>query len=675
MDKLEFWQNQDALPYYICYTALVIVALAGILAFLKYKAPRIHGYAGFLEGLLLACMAGLAVVAGWNYMTDRAYRYGSHLNYYEFYHYYIGSKYAKEVGYEGMYAASLIADKETGMKWANPKRSIRNLETGGYIHKDEVLNNAEKYKKNFSEARWEEFKQDIRWFKGNLVGSRWNGILRDKGYNATPIWTTIVGGLFSNNVSTQNELGMVLLSYLDEALIALALLSVLWAFGPWAMLIMVVLMGTSYVMHWWHMKGAYLRTDFTMPIVIAIAMLKKEHYKTAGALMGYAFLSRIFPAVFLFGLGAKFLWDIIPAVGPWLRATARRIGAANLSGLLIIAAGILVILFTGGWYVIHYTGWISDTLHINPYVYFAGVPALLLIGILVFAGFWGLWNGRVGWRYFQFFLAFTITVGALAGASVAYMGGLDYHREYAEKIGLHNRQISPWRVGFKYLFIAEWTKDEVRQTPADVSFQSTLIDKWQRNFNWFQEEISERSEETGFLTAVESALKENKPFTKSILYNENTDVWWSIIGVMLAISFFLVWGLKDHEALAWSFVPVFFMVAPTYYYYIMLVIPMLFFSLHLHRPTRLIGVLALLAMALPGYYMYGDMGWRQQFPTYYYHSLMYFLVVLYMMVLAGADSLAEFMRKLYHTFRPKKTVPAPENVRTAPAGAAVARQA
>ena len=72
----------------------------------------------------------LAAVAVGNYTDFGHWTRDRYVNGWEFFHYYLGSKYAPELGYTELYAAALVADEETGRKFAHEKDSIRDL-TGG----------------------------------------------------------------------------------------------------------------------------------------------------------------------------------------------------------------------------------------------------------------------------------------------------------------------------------------------------------------------------------------------------------------------------------------------------------------------------------------------------------------------------------------------------------------
>jgi len=165
------------------------------------------------------------------------------------------------------------------------------------------------------------------------------------------------------------------------------------------------------------------------------------------------------------------------------------------------------------------------------------------------------------------------------------------------------------------------------------------------------ERIRFRNPDTGFWEALWTEFKDNKVITRSGIHRtEKHGIYNLILILVLALSFFLVPAFKDHEATAWSFVVVFFLVSATYYYFIMLLVPLLFFSPYASRPTRALGVMALLMAAWVGYALYTPpVNWKQEFSQYYYHSVMYFVIVLYMMLLGAGASLRLLWRNLRRT--------------------------
>lgn len=686
------------LYYYVPVAAIIVLLAYGCATRRWFSWLFGDGFAQGLRGFATAALIPLAFLAVGNYTDFGKFRYGTYFNAYEFYHYYIGTKYAPEVGYSNMYNASLVADDETGARHKTGKKTIRDLSNGRHTDKELFLKKASEYKGRFTPERWQEFLKDIRFFKAELTAGRWNGMLSDKGYNGTPFWTMWVGGLLSENVDTGNRAGMMALALLDPLLITLAVLCVWRAFGIRAALLMLILIGTSYVMKFSHMKGAYLRTDFAMSLVIAVCMLKLNHYRTAGALMMYAALARVFPAVFFFGAGVKLLQAVLLH---W-RPSLRRLGAGMVMALALTAAFTLALHFGAP------AGWMENLARAVPRLSDLLAGTALTIAFEAMAagaaalGLTALWlfNESPPCRPYVRLFSSALAVLVLFSAAVLMdkRTGVPYVEDFAKKIGRHLSDLSPWRVGYKYLFINQPSiqnerlkvakaeepvpapaaakapdgqadehgdaPDEPETAPAAITpvtnhappgFRpARAIEDAYLDMRFAAEKAAAKTaedEETATLGPVARLgatlfqfFKIYVPNIRGQIYKERAVEWYLTILAVLALSFLAVLGLKDHEALAWSFVPTFFLVAPTYYYYIMLAVPLLFFTSALERPARLLGAGAMLAMAMPGYYLYGDLGYGQQFATYYWHSVMYLGLALYMLLLAYGDSLAALFR-------------------------------
>jgi hypothetical protein len=95
----------------------------------------------------------------------------------------------------------------------------------------------------------------------------------------------------------------------------------------------VVFVGTHYLLSWGHLKGALLRTDFAMGSVLAVCFVKKGRYKLAGMFLGWAVLSRVFPAFLLVGPMVLLLDELVRS---W------RLNRPLL-GLLLASAGTIVV--------------------------------------------------------------------------------------------------------------------------------------------------------------------------------------------------------------------------------------------------------------------------------------------------------------------------------------------
>jgi len=460
----------------------------------------------FLQGLLTSLLVVSVYLGIWNY-TEPHWRQHRYFNAYEFFHYYLGAKYAPEIGYTNLYNATIIADEETGGKVKG--RTIRSLDTHRIVPADRVLRDKARYKALFKEERWKAFSTDVPFFRKRVSSGLWNRMLNDKGYNATPVWT-MISGILANTVSTQSPRGMAVLPCLDVLLMLCAIACVWWAFGHRVALLMALLVCTHYLTSHFTLKAAFLRVDWVMCLVMAVCMIKKERYKTAGLLTAYATMARVFPLIFAFGIGAKALLDLI------------------------------------------------KTRRINP-------------------------------RYFGYFAALGGTAAALFLASVIYDGGLGAWREFLGKMAVHNTDIAAWRVGFKYIFL--------------MSYRGSAF--WGTNLKTFFEQWKL--------------------------------VWWGIQLALLLLSFLLVRHLDDYEAMAYGYVPVFFLVAPTYYYHVMLIVPFLFFAAKMERPTRMAGIFMLFASGMVGHKLYAL--WDRGYALFFTMSCLLFVFVLYTMALCLLEAL------------------------------------
>ncbi|MFA7691851.1 MAG: hypothetical protein GX117_05170 [Candidatus Hydrogenedentes bacterium] len=636
MNLSNFYFLNVTLRYYLPTAAIALLILYYLL-----RRESVQQFLGSCRQraaywILTGILAVVGLFSVFNYVATDYYRFDSYLNAYEFYHYYIGTKYAREVGYTEMYAASLVADSETGMKWKDKTGTLRDLSTGQRVNHKQILDNAAFYKDKFSPERWEEFKKDIVWFKDRLVQHRWNGILRDKGYNGTPVWTMLVGSFLSNRISTDSEWGMLFLSLLDPLLILITFLIVLWAFGPRTALLMIVLLGTNYMMKWWHMKGAYLRTDWAMCLVMSAALIRKNKLTAAGILTGYAALARIFPAVLVIGILAKLFWNLMELFLKLSKKLYKRLGFPQqpLEVRLLGAVTLVFMLVLLGWRSLCFfkgvaLPWLgSENPGVGNFFSFlfsneAGYSPVLQVGVftiwllfgvvLAVIALWGFWKNLLKRKYVYFLIAFALTCGVLLGASQVFWKGTDYWQQYTTKIAKHNTDISTWRVGYKYIFMADFGDDFSYINKAFVDWQPKVRSQW---------------------------------------YQEKQSQWWETQILILLLTVLACIGLKDYRAYILGFVPLFFLVSPTYYYYIMLLLPLLFFAPRIEQGRYGLGLALMYLTGMSGYWFY-DL-WKQNYGTYYWLSFQVLIMVLYMLALAYIENIRSFMEMQKTGETPKK---------------------
>jgi hypothetical protein len=497
--------------------------------------PRLH------RGLL-AAMIALAALTPLVWTNFFNWHYGGFLNTHEFFHYYLGSKYAPEIGYFDLYNAVLVADAETGLKYRPPDGGLRDLRTYQPTTIDAVLAQADRHRSRFSEERWQEWVKDVTFFKSRM-GPGWTEVLRDHGYNATPVWSMLVGGLLTGRVSTDSAAGMTALALLDVLLLAAALGAVAWAFGTWPALLMAVFLASSYLLAHVHLKGALLRTDFAVCLVVATCLLKKGKTPVlAGALIGYAALSRLFPAVFLFGPAVQLAFALREPAGELVAGRGARAIALARAAVAKTVPRTHVLLFTG----------------------------------------------------------FATAVLVLVAVSLIPPGGTARWGDFARKIALHRTTYNHWNVGFTSVAIA-------RFDPPRSPNRSPEAQAWPGAIHYRLEDVEDRA-----------------PFIR--------------LGQLLALALCIlaVRSLPPAAALAFGFVPGFFLVAPTYYYYIVLLLPFLFFACFFETLDGTLGLAYLFLTGLLGFSFY--FRWEQYFPTTYWNSVLLLGLALGMRATAWGHS-------------------------------------
>jgi hypothetical protein len=568
----------------------LLPAAAGALVVLRFLALR-SGNVRALKSVTIAtaALAMLAIPVWFNFFN---YHYGGFVNPHEFFHYYLGSKYAGEIGYFEIYDAALVADDETGLAFRPPEGHIMDLTRYGRRSVASVLADRERIKARFTPARWQEWVHDITYFKRRLRGPQWSEVLRDMGYNGTPVWSMLAGTFFSERVSTDSDAGMTFLALLDVVLLAAAAGGVAWAFDGWTALLMIVFLASSYLMAHVHMKGAFLRTDFVVALVVALCLIRKGRHRWAGALVGYSALARIFPAIFLFGPGVKLAGDLVP-VG---RDALTRVAGVRARSALVaahLAAG--AVLASLAWLAIgrdagRSPGWIAA----------AVLPLAALLGTVTLT-VWGTRRGLLDSRHLRFFSGFAIATGVLLGASILQAGGFSRWEEFGRKMAVHRTVYNHWNLGVTSVVIAQF--DPAGPRDAALAARPPAVRSWLGNAWFVDESVRDRA--------------------------------WLIVLLQiaaLAASWLAARRVDDASAFAFGFVLTFYLTAPTYYYYIILLIPFLYFAAHPDRLRGTLGLLYLFLMGGLGFAFYFQ--WDQYFTTYYWNSVLVLALTIGMTVSA-----------------------------------------
>jgi hypothetical protein len=248
----------------------------------------------------LAAASGIVYVNFFAFHGERTF-----VHYPDVAHYYLGSKYVAELGYDDLYVAMLRAEKEKFGELSSPE--ARDLLTNELVPSNELLLTSAPLRARFSDARWEDFTEDVAWFRRSL-GPLYAGILRDHGYNPSPAWT-LVGGTIAGLVPAGSRAGILTLTLLDPLLLILVFVAVGRTFGRipllYALASFFLVFGAGFA---WT-GGSFLRQIWFTGTIGAACALEKRREGIAGALLGIATALRIFPAVFMAGPVLARLWE------------------------------------------------------------------------------------------------------------------------------------------------------------------------------------------------------------------------------------------------------------------------------------------------------------------------------------------------------------------------------
>jgi hypothetical protein len=291
---------------------------------------------------VLLALLGLAAFCSWWNLGH--FHFPDFLQVHEEYHYYLGSKYASELGYTHLYECTVAADIEDG--YQEQARWIRDLSNNELLPRTSILQLADRCRPLFTPARWEMFRRDLRWFRAHRDAPSWASLLTDHGYNATPVWT--MEGRLLDDFAPASDRQMFALALLDPAILVL-MWAVVWStFGWRAMCVALLWWGTNAPADYSWTGGAYLRTDWLALTTVAICFAKRRQMVSSGVALAYAAWLRVFPALLMAGLVLSTLprsWRGRTSVfGPETRSFVRGFVIAS-----VFLVGISVTVVGRGW--------------------------------------------------------------------------------------------------------------------------------------------------------------------------------------------------------------------------------------------------------------------------------------------------------------------------------------
>lgn len=278
----------------ILWLKVTITAGTLVLLYLRYRGVKI-------SNPLSKALIVFAVLFSFGVFHNLGnFRGGTFVHYADMFHYYLGSKYFKELSHFELYNAVLVADTEQGnelarIPWYTDLRTYQNTQRAT------ALEDAARIRGLFSNERWSEFKGDVAFFKKATGMPRSSGfafLLMDHGYNGSPVSTFVLGALANIVPVTQLQL----LAFLDVLLVIGMGVLVFHTFGFEMGALFSVFFCANYLNPYDYLSGCFLRYDWLFYLVAAVCMLERGRYAASAAFLTLSAMIRVFPAVLFFGM-------------------------------------------------------------------------------------------------------------------------------------------------------------------------------------------------------------------------------------------------------------------------------------------------------------------------------------------------------------------------------------
>jgi hypothetical protein len=301
-------------PGVLALQAALLIAWAGAAACGR-RLPRVAR---------IALLAALALAALYAHVDPPRYHgRGTPVQWHDFFHYYVATKYHAELGYTRLYEAATVADALDAPDVLRRAPEIRALEDYWMEGKESVLARSAAIAAPFSEERWRAFRADVAVFRARDP-ERWaREILQDHGYNGPPLLTGLLGALASQPwLATER---FVQLAAAADLAIVLATAAAIAAWlGVESGLAFLFFFGANPLNDYYAIGGSYLRYLHLAATALAAAALARGSRAASGALFALSAHLRGLALVWVAALGAHQLlrggrWSRLRGAAPfWL---------------------------------------------------------------------------------------------------------------------------------------------------------------------------------------------------------------------------------------------------------------------------------------------------------------------------------------------------------------------
>ncbi|HEY3821574.1 MAG TPA: glycosyltransferase family 87 protein [Polyangiaceae bacterium] len=269
-----------------------------------------------------------------------------HVNFHysEFFHYYLGAKYFRELGYEGLYDCTALADNEVAAEdHVRPRIGgwVRDLDD---ILRDKTYTDAlahcrNEVKPRFSPERWASFLGDVRELRRLADDGIWPGLVYDAGFNPPPSWS-VVGSAAANAIPIRfhGRPTFLLATGLDVALLIVCFLGLRKAFGSGVAAMAALFFGASFIASYGWNGGAFLRYTWLTTVVLGLCAVRRGRWALAGALFAASTCDRVFPAGFAVGALVPVAWGALRSVEDRHKLKRFAAGFGATVGVLVVAS-------------------------------------------------------------------------------------------------------------------------------------------------------------------------------------------------------------------------------------------------------------------------------------------------------------------------------------------------
>lgn len=226
---------------------------------------------------------------------------------YEFFHYYMGAKYFRELGYEGLYDCTALADSEIAAEDHVRGRIVAWVRDLDDVLRDKPAAEARRHctddiRPHFSAARWESYKHDIRELRRLVGDGFWPEVVGDAGFNPPPSWC-VFGTAVANAIPIRaaGVSTYLLATGIDALLLVVCFVALKRSFGLPMAAMAAVYVGASFIASYGWTGGAFLRYTWVTTLVLGLCALQRGRWVLAGVLFAASTCDRLFPAAFAFG--------------------------------------------------------------------------------------------------------------------------------------------------------------------------------------------------------------------------------------------------------------------------------------------------------------------------------------------------------------------------------------